>query len=290
MLNVVLRTCDRHSLQSSRIVNKKECIIRCLNSVLGNLKVIQEKHLHIIDDNSSEDLCKILQEMTKNLTFVTIDFLPQRDQSGMSSKKKSRHSLEVALDYIYQIPSEDLVYLLEDDYIHKEGAIKEMITTWEYIRSISQNKVDIGIFPETFNQLFYYPTFPFSDTYVRPLTVIPCPAGYYASTWFTHESFMINSTVFKENRHIFDSLLLIGSDEESWEGNTLSNLWQSTGFKMFMPLTPILAHLSEAQDIPYYMTKKELNILWEKNKTLWSSEQESQVAPLLDYWQKKDIE
>ena len=53
MIHVVLRTCDRHSLQSTRIVNKKECIIRCLNSILKELEVIDNKHLHIIDDNSS---------------------------------------------------------------------------------------------------------------------------------------------------------------------------------------------------------------------------------------------
>ena len=37
MIHIVLRTCDRHSLQSTRIVNKKECIIRCLNSILKEL-------------------------------------------------------------------------------------------------------------------------------------------------------------------------------------------------------------------------------------------------------------
>ncbi len=40
MIHVVLRTCNRTSLQSDRIVDKSECILRCLNSIITNLKDI----------------------------------------------------------------------------------------------------------------------------------------------------------------------------------------------------------------------------------------------------------
>jgi glycosyltransferase involved in cell wall biosynthesis len=70
MIHVVLRTCDRHSLQSTRIVNKKECIIRCLNSILKELDIIEKKHLHIIDDNSSENDRQFMKERYPFIRFI----------------------------------------------------------------------------------------------------------------------------------------------------------------------------------------------------------------------------
>lgn len=83
MIHVVLRTCNRTSLQSDRIVNKSECILRCLNSIINNLKDIPEKTLHIVDDNSSIDFQDILKELIQPHEFVTIDFLPARNQEGL---------------------------------------------------------------------------------------------------------------------------------------------------------------------------------------------------------------
>ena len=134
MIHVVLRTCDRHSLQSTRIVNKRECIIRCLNSVINELKDIEDKRFYIIDDNSSEELKSIITSMVKDLSYVTISFLPVRDQTDLSSKKKTRYSLQVAFDYINTIPDEDLVYILEDDYLHFPGSVMEMINTGSLTR------------------------------------------------------------------------------------------------------------------------------------------------------------
>ena len=39
MLHIITRTCDKTSIQSKRIVNKTECALRCVNSVLKNMDV-----------------------------------------------------------------------------------------------------------------------------------------------------------------------------------------------------------------------------------------------------------
>lgn len=275
MIHVVLRVCDRHSLQSSRIVNKRECILRCLNSILNNLQPIESKHLHIIDDNSSDQCIESLRAMVQPHDFVSIDSLPARDQTGLSAKKQSRHSVEVAYNYIYNLPDADLVYIVEDDYLHYPGAIQEMIDSWKYLDSITPT--DVGIFPQDFNQLYYEPSFPYNQTYVKPCIVIPTHARYYRSTWFTQESFMIQSKIFKKFKRYFDSLLTIGDDEGNWEGNTISNVWQHPQFTMFMPMGSLVIHMSNSLDIPFFVTIGEVNQLWESNKTSWSSEQESQV-------------
>lgn len=275
MIHVILRTCDRHSLQSTRIVHKKECIIRCLNSILNNLQGIEEKHLHIIDDGSSSDFVSILKSMVEPYDFVSLNLLPERNQESLSSKKKSRYSVSVAYEHIYNIPDDDLVYIVEDDYLHYPGAIQEMIDTWNYLNNIIPT--DIGIFPQDFNQLYYNPSFPHNGTYVRPCMIVPTSTRYYRTTWFTHESFMIQSKIFKKYKEHFDSLLTIGDNEGNWEGNTISNVWIDKEFTMFMPMGSLVIHMSNAMDIPYFVSIDEVNELWENNKTSWSLEQESQV-------------
>jgi len=276
MIHVVLRTCDRHSLQSTRIVNKKECIIRCLNSIIKELEVIDNKHLHIIDDNSSVEFKDVLESMVESLPFVSLNLLPARDQSQLSAKKKSRYSVQVAYEYIYRLPEEDLVYIVEDDYLHFPGSIAEMIETWSYFTNTLDT--NIGIFPQDFNQLYHHPSFPHNQTYFQAAFVVPARNRYYRTTWFTHESFMLQSSVFKKYKTFFDKLLDIGGDDPAcWEGSTISSVWNKPDVKMFMPMGSLVVHMSANTDIPFFISKDQVIKLWEENKTSWSSEQDSQV-------------
>lgn len=271
MLHVILRTCDHHSLQSTRIVNKKECILRCLNSLIINLQEVESKHLHIIDDGSSEDTIEKIKLMIQPYSFVSLQILSPRNEE-VSPKKKSRYSVKVAYDYIYNIPDDDLVYIVEDDYLHCPGSITEMIQTWNYLTTISP--VDIGIFPQDFNQLYYEPSFPFNESYVKPCIVIPTENRYYRTTWYTHESFMIQSKIFKKYKEHFDSLLTIGDNEGNWEGNTISNVWMHPEFAMFMPLGTLVIHLSNSLDIPFFVTVDTVKKLWNLYKTPYSVDDE----------------
>jgi hypothetical protein len=275
MIHVVLRTCNRTSLQSDRIVDKSECILRCLNSIITNLKDVPEKTLHIVDDNSSIDFQDILKELIHPHDYITIDFLPARNQEGLSAKKKSRYSVEVAYKYIYNLPDDDLVYIVEDDYLHLPNAIGEMINTWNYLSNITG--LEVGIFPQDFNQLYYHPNNPHNDTYFRPCLVVPTEHRYYRSTWYTQESFMIQSKVFKKYKEHFDKLLIIGEEDHHWEGNTISEVWNKPEFKMFMPMGSLVVHMSNRIDIPFYVTKDDVINLWKQNETYWSLEQDSQV-------------
>jgi glycosyltransferase involved in cell wall biosynthesis len=239
------------------------------------LEDIEEKTLHIVDDNSTEEFRERLLNLIQPYSFVTTNFLPERNQEGLTPKKKSRFSVGVAYEYIYNLPEDDLVYVVEDDYLHFPGAIQEMVETWNYLSNVTG--LEIGIFPQDFNQLHYHPNNQFNDTYCRPGHVVPTKHRYYRSVWFTQESFMIQSKIFKKYKENFDSLMTIGDEEHLWEGNTISKVWSKPGFLMFMPLGSLVVHMSNKNDIPFYVTKDDVIKLWEQNKTYWSLEQDSQV-------------
>ena len=114
-LNIVLRTCDKTSIRSDRIVNKKECVIRCFNSLhtsVANANI--ECHIHVIDDDSSVETKNILKHIAPYASFHYY----QANSSNLTPKQKSRATVKLAYDYIKQLPEEDLVYVVEDDYLH----------------------------------------------------------------------------------------------------------------------------------------------------------------------------
>lgn len=274
-LNVVLRTCSRQlqhhgSLQEGqRIVDRTECVIRCLNSVLKNLRQFENVSLHIIDDNSIEYLKDTLQKLTENDNFVSFNFLGESNIP--------RNSVRVLYDYVYNLPDEDIVYILEDDYLHEDDAFKKLLIAWNYFNSITSPQVDVGIFPQCFVQLFPHPENPLSDFYDRGCSVVPTPVGFYRTTWYTNETYIIQSKVFKKYKHIFDLLQTTSNDEALWEGNTISQVWTRDDFKMFMPLDPSVVHMSLAKDKPFYWSNQKLIDLWEKNQTPFSLPENSWI-------------
>lgn len=285
-LNVVMRTCDGHSLQSKRIVNKKECIIRCLNSILNDLDEIPNKSLHIVDDNSSPSFRKILTDISKNKDYISINYLEPRDDSGLTPRKKTRFSLSKSLEHIYSLPENELVYLVEDDYLHFPSSIQEMIDVWLYLKQITG--LDVGIFPQDFNQLYFHPTFPFNKDYVKPCLIVPTLKRYYRTTWYSQESFLVQSDVFKKYKPHFDSLLEIGDENGyNWEGNTISKIWERDDFNMFMPIGSLVVHMSNEYDMPFLVKRNTIVELWEYNQTKYSSKKNSWIKDWKETWPRE---
>lgn len=269
-LHIVIRTCDRGSIQSKRIVNKTECTLRCLNSVFRNIKDFENVDVTIFDDRSSQHLKNGIHGMSEESgKKVNIQFIGERDTEGQSPHVQSRYSVKLAYDYIYTLPDEDYVYIMDDDQLHHDNAITRMISAWEYLNNFIPDH-DIGIFPQCFVQLFPYPDNRFAHAYVRPCHVVPTPVGFYRTTWYTQETFMLKAKVFKKYKDIFDTLQTTGTDPAIWEGNTISDVWQKPDFMMFMPLQPDLMHMSVAGDKPFYWSNEDVINLWERNKNPWS--------------------
>ena len=135
---------------------------------------------------------------------------------------------------------------------------------------------DIGIFPQCFVQMFPYPSNKTLDFYVRPCNVVPTPTGYYQTTWYTHETFMLKAKVFKKHKETFDKLQVTGTPAAGWEGDTISKLWEKD-VKMFMPLDPYVMHMSVSRDLPFTWRPEHASQLWEDNKTPYSLPENSDL-------------
>tara|TARA_B100000029_G_scaffold498945_1_gene568591 strand:- start:261 stop:1253 length:993 start_codon:yes stop_codon:yes gene_type:complete len=143
---------------------KIEYALRSLFSLIKSIKYLLIKYpnievkLKIIDDNSSqENLNKINGILAKsNLDFEIINH-NNNEHNNVIKKQKSKETFAnlSSLLKCFEIgkkEGKDLVFFVEDDYLHFETALEEIISTYERISS--QTNKDLFICPSDYP--FFY--------------------------------------------------------------------------------------------------------------------------------------
>ena len=173
-LDIIIKTCTSINLvtqNKKRIFekDKSEYTFRSINSIINSLKFNESDlkkikiKIYIIDHNSKkEDLEKIENNLKKSNIEFEIQNLDLEKFSQIKTLKKDNPTIEknmkstmasirASLD-LAKRKSNDLVYFVEDDYIHKKESIFEMVSTYEKISS-EQNK-ELFICPTDYPYLY----------------------------------------------------------------------------------------------------------------------------------------
>ena len=154
-LDIILRTCASVNMlsQSKKRIftsSKDEYSLRTLKSIINSInynKKIFKKialKLTIIDHNSKTKIIEKFKKLLKNQFFkseiksLNIDFYKKKIKKINQQGKKITSNQISNMSNINQSLNlgkncEDLVYFVEDDYIHKLNAIEEMIFAYERI-------------------------------------------------------------------------------------------------------------------------------------------------------------
>ena len=143
---------------------KIEYTLRSLNSLIKSINFSKKKYpdinykITIVDDNSkNENILKINELIAKNNINVHIVKLNHSDYINTIKKQKSEQTFSnlCSLLKCYEIAKEqadDLVFFIEDDYLHFEPMIDEMIASYERISS--QLKKDLFMCPADYPYLY----------------------------------------------------------------------------------------------------------------------------------------
>ena len=154
-IDIIIKTCTAVNLvtqNKKRIFekDKSEYTFRTINSLINSLNFSKnflkdiDIKIYIIDDNSKkEDLEKIHKIIAKiNIKFEIINLDLEKfkqikvlDKNNPTIEKNMRATMASILTSfnIAKEKSNDLVYFVEDDYIHKKETIIEMVSTYEKI-------------------------------------------------------------------------------------------------------------------------------------------------------------
>ena len=143
---------------------KIEYTLRSLNSLLKSIKFSEEKYPNIkiqfviIDDNTNEVNLNKIKNLTNNsnikITFTKVDHDKYR-KLIKDQKNDQTYSNLASLLCSYEIAKKntnDLVFFVEDDYLHFEPMMEEMIASYERISS--QLSKDIFMCPADYPYLY----------------------------------------------------------------------------------------------------------------------------------------
>ena len=156
-LDIIIKTCTTVNLvtqNKKRIFekNKSEYTFRTINSIINSLNFNKEElkkikiKIFIIDYNSKkDDLVKINSKLIEanyefkiiNLkldNFNQIKTINKNNSIIESNMKATMSSIHQSFD-IAKSECDDLIYFVEDDYIHKKESIFEMLSSYEKISS-----------------------------------------------------------------------------------------------------------------------------------------------------------
>ncbi len=165
-LDIILRTCMAVNMltQSKKRMFEKEkseytkrtliSIIKSVNYAKNIFKNTNFK-IYIIDYNSSKNQTSQLEEILKksNINFKILNL--EFDKFSTQIKKINEENKEVTdkqksnMSNIHQSlilskeKSDDLTYFVEDDYIHEEISLSEILYTYEKIASVTKKELII---------------------------------------------------------------------------------------------------------------------------------------------------
>ena len=141
---------------------KIEYTKRSINSLIKSINFLKNKHSNInvktiiVDDNSSIGNLNIIKKLIdgNNIEIINLDILKYQNIISKQKNKETFANLASLLQSfeIGKNAGKDLIYFIEDDYLHFETMLEEMVSSYE--RIASQINKDIFMCPSDYPYLY----------------------------------------------------------------------------------------------------------------------------------------
>ena len=141
---------------------KIEYSYRSINSLINSINFCQNKYPKlkiktiVVDDNSNDKNLNRINKLIddKNIDIISLNYdkyksliKEQKTKETFSNLASLMNSFEIGKDQ-----SEDLIFFVEDDYLHFEPMLEEMVASYE--RIASQLKKDLFMCPSDYPYLY----------------------------------------------------------------------------------------------------------------------------------------
>ena len=241
---------------------KKEYSLRSLNSICINIRNAQKKlkninfFLKIIDDNSKPKIINLIKKIAKrnNISFEISNLDTNKYKNKMkflNNKRMIAHNSHIFQSKEFALNSNyDLLYFVEDDYIHQHDALIEMIYSYEKFSTIY--KKDIIMCPSDYPFLYN------KHDQTNILT------GYNKHWRKVNESlctYLISHNTLKKNWKIYEKMFLNNFDPYE---KPLHALYKKT--QCFSPMPSLALHMTNVNSAYGLSPLVDWLDIWKKNK------------------------
>ena len=141
---------------------KIEYTKRSLNSLIKSINFLKNKDSNInvktiiVDDNSSINNLDVIKKIIdgNNMEIINLDYSKYQNKISKQKNKETFANLASLLQSfeIGKNVGEDLIFFIEDDYLHFEPMLEEMVASYE--RIASQIEKDIFMCPSDYPYLY----------------------------------------------------------------------------------------------------------------------------------------
>lgn len=253
-LDIILRTHDKidvhsyHNQERYCKADKQTVILKCLKSLINSTNNFEgDVNFIWLDDHSNEDTIDKIKDIFNSskypYTFTPLE-LSGWNASGYEMFEKGRSS------------KADLVYFVEDDYLHYPTAIQEMIDCYFEFGNNLQKEVGIHPFDDPDN---------YEDRYIEEARIVLGKSRHWRTNKYTTFTFMCNPEIVRKN---WSKLYTVATEYlTDWgernnihEGTTINYMWRNDAV-LFTPIPSVALHMQ-------YDKQKDPYLNWEE---LWKS-------------------
>lgn len=200
-IHVILRTClnslldkniDRTHINYIRICgsDRSTMILKCLNSLITTINnSCHNISFTILDDHSDASFIKEVKKSLKQLK-IKYKFVNLK-QRGFNHSSYEQFKLAIEKD--------ELIYVIEDDYLHEKNAIDQMYNAYHYFTE--RFKDNVLIFP--FDCPYRY-----IDNREEPTVLFNINKRYWRHVKYTTLSFFTHSSILKNNFEMYERMAL----------------------------------------------------------------------------------
>lgn len=240
-IDIILRTHDGSEVHpengngrycgETKAVLIKKCVsslIKTCNKVNDNIQIIW------IDDHSSEQTLNNLKEIFKNSNHSIIEKHLQKtghNESALAQFTECKNS------------NADLIYNIEDDYLHHEDCMEEMIDSYINFKKNLNTEIAIHPFDDPDN---------YKERFIESTRIVLGSKRHWRLNTYTTFSFLTNPQVIRENWELFYKLAKLymtpfGEANNIHEGTTINKIWREK-VTLFTPIPSLALHMQyEAQ-------------------------------------------
>lgn len=252
-IEIVLRTHDKRNIHTDRErycgMSKSQLIEGCVSSLINSAEQLVGHQIKftILDDHSSIETIVALEELFgKSKWPYELLHLAESGHhySGLKQFEKCRDS------------DADLVYSVEDDYLHCPTALQEMLDSYQIFKEKSGG-AEIVLYPFDMPDDYVPP-------YMQPSFIVHGSERHWRSGIWTTFTMMARPELFRIHWETFEKLATQYEPCGVNEGNTICEIWKNHALR-FSPIPSLALHMQFDTQIDPFIDWK---YWWEKYSTI----------------------
>lgn len=241
-LDIYMRTCAPHGVPYGNVESshnricgndREEMILKCVSSLVESANNVTDciVTITVFDDHSPETFLDKLNSILSKCNHKTN--IASLSEHGFHYSAFFQIKTAAAL-------AQDLVYLVEDDYLHDKDSLNVMINAWKHFSTNTPAFKEVALFPYDCEERYGE---------AQPCRIFHYGDRYWRTTWASSQTVLMHRDTLRKYLDVFLHLATQYGIDGVTEANTINRLWNSAVMDagpiyLFSPIPSTAVHLS----------------------------------------------